>query len=671
MTSIATRKTDVVGGGLWPALRARGRLFLVLAVVVLWVALWAVLRGQDTLPLPQASTTPLHDWLNARINDLQVNSDKYAIMQVTQRVGDWMNGLIGWLQGWLSTATATRPVPQIGWLGVVAVAGWAALTSAGWKVGLFVVACFMSFGILGFWAASIDTLIITLTAVVMSVIVGLPLGVWMGTSKTVNAIVTPVLDVLQTMPAFAYLLPFVVFFQIGSASAVLVTFLYAVPPIIRITGFGIRGVSATAIEATDSLGQSPLQRLTKVQIPMARRTIIVGLNQTTMAALSMATIAALIAGPGLGSPVVQALAALQVGQAFVPGLAIVIMAIMLDRTTTAISVRPQRLARAGGGNKKARWTLSAVTGVLALVAVYLSHIYLQLATFPRQINIGPKLQGWLQSAANWVSSALSGFTTAFKNEFSAYVLNPVQDLVANSPWWLIAAVIGAIALLLGGRWALVAAAICLAGIYLLGLWQDSMVTMTSVIGATILVMILAAVFGVWMGRSPVADGVLRPVLDAGQTLPPFVYLVPVLALFGPTRFTAIIAAVAYAAPVSIKLVADGIRGVSPTTVEAATAAGSTTWQLIRKVQLPMARSSFVLATNQGLLYVLSMVVIGGLVGGGALGYDVVAGFAQASLNGKGLAAGMTIVLLGVMLDRITRYAATRNSASGGSAVGYA
>jgi glycine betaine/proline transport system permease protein len=154
-----------------------------------------------------------------------------------------------------------------------------------------------------------------------------------------------------------------------------------------------------------------------------------------------------------------------------------------------------------------------------------------------------------------------------------------------------------------------------------------------------------------------ADKGIRPILDAGQTLPAFVYLIPVLALFGPTRFTAIVAGVLYAAPAAIKIIADGIAGVSATTVEAATSAGSSRFQIIGKVQLPMARASIALATNQGLLYVLSMVVIGGLVGAGALGYDVVSGFSQFSLRGKGLAAGFCIVLLGVMLDRITRYAA--------------
>ncbi len=142
-------------------------------------------------------------------------------------------------------------------------------------------------------------------------------------------------------------------------------------------------------------------------------------------------------------------------------------------------------------------------------------------------------------------------------------------------------------------------------------------------------------------------------------MPPFVYLVPFLALFGTSRFTAIAAAVVFAVPVTTKIVADGIRAVPVATVEAANSVGSSTWQVISKVQLPLARRAITLAVNQGLIYVLSMVVVGGLVGAGALGYDVAAGFAQSELYGKGLAAGLAIVLLGVMLDRITQAAARR------------
>jgi glycine betaine/proline transport system permease protein len=206
-------------------------------------------------------------------------------------------------------------------------------------------------------------------------------------------------------------------------------------------------------------------------------------------------------------------------------------------------------------------------------------------------------------------------------------------------------------------------AVCLGLLVGTGLWQDSMVTLASTLVATVVVMALGVVFGVWMGRSDRADRLVRPTLDAAQVMPSFVYLVPFLGLFGPTRLTAIVAAIVFAAPVAIKLIADGVRGVPATVVEAAVASGSNTWQVVWKVQLPLARRSLTLAANQGLIYVLSMVVVGGLVGAGALGYLVVAGFSQSDLYGKGLAAGAAIVLLGILLDRVTQAAARRAEAA--------
>ena len=252
---------------------------------------------------------------------------------------------------------------------------------------------------------------------------------------------------------------------------------------------------------------------------------------------------------------------------------------------------------------------------------------------------------------DWLVSAVSGFTGAITNLVSNLLLNPLQSLLADSPWWLMALVLLALAYLLGGWRPTVIALVCELVILGTGLWNESMKTLTTTLVATLAVIVIAVVVGVWMGRNRRADTVVRPFLDAFQTIPPFVYLVPALALFGTGRFTAIVAAFAYGVPVATKLIADGIRGVSPTSVEAARAAGTTAWQMISKVQLPMARAAVVLASNQGLLYVLSMVVIGGLVGGGGLGYYVVAGFSQSQLFGKGLAAGIAITALGVMLDR--------------------
>lgn len=627
------------------------------AVVVLWVVVWAFTRGTDTLDLPSLSRTGLHDRLTELQNGLLESRSTNPVMQLTNAVADAFRSTVDWLQRLLSKPAFPRPVPEIGWLGVTALAAYAGLVVAGWRIALLVLASFVSFGVLGYWDQSMDTLIVVLISVLLAVVIGMPLAVWIGTNARANAVVTVVLDLMQTMPTFVYLLPIVLFFGIGASAAVVATLVYALPPLIRIAGFGIREVPATTIEATDSAGQTYWQRLLKVQLPMARRTIIVGLNQTTLAALSMATLASFVDGPGLGKPVLQGLRINDVGTAFVPGVLIVVMAVMLDRTTTAASERAERVARGGGHSSPLRRRAVVIGGaVAALVCVQLSRTYVSLAEFPAS-SVGRTISGAVSDAVDWVTGTFGGATEGLKDGVTEGLLNPVQSVLADSPWYVSFAGIAALALVFGGVRALVISVVCLLGVLWLDLWNDAMVTLNMTLVATVLVMALALVLGVWMARDRRVDLGLRPLLDAGQTIPPFVYLIPVLALFGPGRFTAIVAGIVYAAPAAIKLVADGVKGVSPTTIEASRSAGQTTWQEITKVQLPMAKGSIVLATNQGLLYVLSMTVIGGLVGAGALGFDVVYGFSRSEAWGKGAAAGLTIVLLGVMLDRITRAAA--------------
>ena len=632
-------------------------------IVAVWIVVWAVTDGTDTLALPGTSRTDLHDSLTEWQNGLLASRDTNPVMAFSNDVASALRSLVDWLQRMVVVPNLPRPVPEIGWLGVVALATYTGLAIAGLRYALLVLGSFLAFGVLGFWEESMDLLIITGIAVGLTVLIGMPVAVLIANSQRANQVITLVLDLLQTMPTFVYLAPVVLFFGIGASGAVVATLLYAVPPLVRIAGFGIREVSAATIEATDSMGQTFWQRLVKVQLPMARRTIIVGLNQTTLAALSMATLAGFINGPGLGIPVLAALRVNNVGQAFVPGILIVLMAVMLDRTTTAASERAEKVARGHGGDPRTRQILLAVGGVGTLVAIYLSRTYKGLAEFPTY-DYGDWLARQVNDLARWVTDTFGGLTEAFKDVISEGFLNPMQALIAESPWYVAFVGICALAFVFGGVRSLLTSIVCLAGIYYFDLWHDAMLTLTMTLVATVLVMVLALVFGVWMARDRRVDLFVRPALDAGQTIPPFVYLIPVLALFGSTRFSAIVAAIVYAAPAAIKLVADGVKAVSPTTLEASRSTGQTTWQEITKVQLPMARGSLVLATNQGLLYVLAMTVIGGLVGAQALGYDVVYGFARSEAWGKGLAAGITIVLLGVMLDRITRAAADRRRDDG-------
>ena len=626
---------------------------LVLGVLVVWIVLWSLTRGTNTLELPGREHTDLHDSLTGFRDSVLAGRDTNPLIQLTTTIADGFRAAFDWLQRMVSIPDFPRPVPQIGWLGVTALATWVGLVVANWRIALLIAGTFVSFGLLGFWTDSIDLLLVTGVSVLFVVLIGMPLAVLVGISPRWRTPITGVLDLMQTMPTFVYLIPIVLFFGIGVSGAIVCTLIYALPPLIRIGGYGISAVSETTIEATDSAGQTTWQRLRKVQIPMARKTIIVGLNQTTMAALSMAIIASYVDGPGLGKPVLRALVRNDVGGAIVPGLLIVAIAIMLDRATTAASERAELAARGRGLIGRPRQVVLAVTGVVTLVLVWASRTYPDAATFP-STGLGTSLSEGLDRFVTRVVDLLDGPATAFKDFITAVLLNPMQALLADSPWWLAAVALSAIAFLLGGLRALVSTVVCLAGIWYFDLWHDTMITLNMTLVATLLVVVLAIVIGVWMARSPRVDLVLRPLLDAGQTIPAFVYLIPVLALFGPTRFTAIVAGVVYAAPAAIKLVTDGVKAVPSTTIEASRSTGTTAWQEITQVQLPMAKGSLVLAANQGLLYVLAMVVIGGLVGAGALGYDVVLGFSRSEEWGKGAAAGISIVLLGIMLDRVAR-----------------
>ncbi|OFI37580.1 ABC transporter permease [Arthrobacter sp. SW1] len=643
-----------------PRRRLSRRALLLISAAVVWTVGFVFLHGTGTLALPTSELTDLHRSLNQFNSWVASNRDDNPVfLYLLSPLRSAVDAVAAVFTTVFAASSTGLGLPEIGWLGTVALLGWLAFAVGNARVALLTVAVFTFFGLQGLFVEAAHTFALVVTSVLLSLLVGLPLGVLAGISSRVEKIITPVLDFMQILPTFVYLAPLALVFLIGPASAVIATVIYAAPPIIRLTAHGIRGIPENTREASDSLGTTPLQRLFTLQIPMAKRTIVMGINQGTMAALSMVTIAALIAAPGLGQVVVRALQSLDVGTAVNAGLSIVLMAIVLDRVTTAASerARPATQRRRSALPRRTRMILVGATFALALVLVQLSRTMLWAARFPQEINIGPAITSGVDAASEWLQTHLFLLTGAFREAVTVAFLNPFQTAITDTPFFIMFAALALVAYAFGG-WKLTALVLaCLTVIVYLGLWGDAMVTLASTLVATVIVMVLGIVFGVAMGRSERFDKLMRPVLDAGQTLPAFVYLVPFLGLFGATRFTAIIAGVIYAAPAAIKIMADGISGVSPTVVEAAVASGSTPWQVITKVQLPMARKSLGLAANQGLIYVLAMVVVGALVGAGGLGYDVVAGFVQSSLFGKGLAAGLAIVFLGILLDRITQAAA--------------
>ncbi|WP_159944752.1 MULTISPECIES: proline/glycine betaine ABC transporter permease [unclassified Nocardiopsis] len=539
-----------------------------------------------------------------------------------------------------------RTLDLLTWPGVTLAGVFIAWRVAGWRVALVVLAAFAVFALTGLWNASMTTLALIITAVFIALLFGLPLGVLAGRSERLHRGIRPVLDFMQIMPAFAYLLPFVLLFGIGNPAAAVVTAVYAFPPAVRITALAVRGVSRGAVEAAESMGSTPWQILTKVQLPMARRTILLGVNQTIMLAVSMVVIASVIGAGGLGDAIYQALSKVNVGQAFEAGLAIVMLAIAMDRVTGAVG------HGAHAPDIPERYRMPLLGGALALVIAVVAIARLMgVEGWPRDRSVD--LSTPVNALYGHVQDAIGAGTAALATWLLEGVLAPLATLLTHSPWWLVVLAAAALGWILAGRRAALVSGPSLLAVGLLGVWNHAMDTLSQVLVASAVTIVLGVLIGVLMSRSDVFATVLKPVLDAMQTLPPFVYLIPAVALFTIGRVPALVAAVVFALPPVIRLVNDGIRGVPKPALEAARSLGSTRWQLLTKVELPMARGSLLLAVNQGIILVLSMVVIGALVGAGALGNDVVVGLAQNEL-GLGLAAGLAIVCLGLFLDRVTQ-----------------
>ncbi len=220
---------------------------------------------------------------------------------------------------------------------VIAVIAIIAYRFAGKGLTVFSIITLVLIGLLGLWEDTMTTLAMVLSSVVFCALVGIPLGIWAGRSDRFNIGLRPVLDAMQTTPAFVYLVPIVMLFSVGNVAGVLATIVFALPPIIRLTSLGIRQVHPELVEAAQAFGATRWQVLHRVQIPLAMPTIMAGLNQTIMMALSMVVIAALIGAGGLGSPVILGLNTLDIGQAVIGGLGIVLIAIILDRITQAMA----------------------------------------------------------------------------------------------------------------------------------------------------------------------------------------------------------------------------------------------------------------------------------------------------------------------------------------------
>jgi glycine betaine/proline transport system permease protein len=271
-------------------------------------------------------------------------------------------------------------------------------------------------------------------------------------------------------------------------------------------------------------------------------------------------------------------------------------------------------------------------------------------------TIDADLLGWIQDALDYVqdpSSFIFGITEPIGNFLLENLLEPLRKVLVETPWFVVLGGLTAIAYVLSGLRPAITAFVMLAAIGVMGVWAVAMDTASQVLVATALAVAFGIVIGVWAAESLRVERLLRPLLDTLQTLPQLVYIIPFIYLMPVSRIPGVVASVLYAIPVVIRLVTSGVRNVSPAAVEAAAAFGASRLQVLMKVKIPLARESIMLGVNQGIIMVLAVVVIGGLVGSGALG-DMVARGLQRNEFGEGVVASLAILALGIALDRVTQ-----------------
>jgi glycine betaine/proline transport system permease protein len=544
---------------------------------------------------------------------------------------------------------AIEIAPSISWIAIIgtmaAVALYARNQALAWLAGL----CFAYLAIFGQWESAMVTLASVLIAVPIGVAGGLMLGILSYRHPWVERALRPVLDLMQTVPVFAYLVPILFLFGFGPVSALVATVIYAMPPMVRIATVALQSVPEEVIEAGRMVGCKPRQLMWKVLVPTALPSLMVGVNQVIMLTLNMVIIASMIGAGGLGYDVLTSLRRLDIGGGIEAGLAIVVMAIALDRVSQAFAIRRVRPRPDPAHPIYRRHPLTSTALALIAVTTFISLYVPAFRVLPESFTITTG-SIWT-SMMEWINVTFFDMFEAIKTFFLTTLLLPVKRFFTGIPWaWGILAV-GIAAGRLGG-WKLgLMSALMTLFIAANGLWAKAMITVYLVSVSVLIASAIGIPLGIWAGQSARANSVIGALIDTLQTLPSFVYLIPVVMLFRVGDFSAMIAVVLYALAPAVRYAAHGIRSIDSELIEAGKVSGCTERQLLWRIKLPLAAPSLLLGLNQTIMLALSMLVITALVGARDLGQEVYIALTKAN-TGQGIIAGLAVAFIAIIADRI-------------------
>ena len=560
--------------------------------------------------------------------------------------------------------------------------------------------------VIGYWTESMNSLALVAISVPSAVGIGFALGTLAFYSERAERIITPTLDLMQTVPAFAYLLPILLLFGFGPVVGLIASILYAFPPTVRNTHLGLARVSTEVIEAGLMAGATPGQLFWRVRAPSALRQILLGVNQTTMAAFSMVIIASIIGGTAdIGWEVLSTMRKAQFGESLLAGIVIALMAMVMDRLTAAAATREPR-DPGGRQDFLARHRNTLIAVGLGLAVGLLAQFAPILKAYPEAWEIYPAQ--YLNDAVTWLVVEHARTINLIKSWAFFFVMLPVKtgfeltitpfswgfeftpalkqgytvlvaalvvytavrrgvgraSLIAflaillffgitRLPWPALLAMAIVLGWQLGGARLALGTALGLGFLIIAGVWPQTMLSVYLCGLAVLLSFAIGVALGILASEYDGVSAFLRPINDTLQTMPLFVILIPFVMIFKIGEFTALLAIMAYAVVPAIRYAEHALRNVPAGVVEAATCFGCTRRQLLWRVKLPLAMPVIMLGLNQTIMFGIAMLVIAALVGTNGLGQRVYIGLGDGDF-GVGIVAGIGMAFIAMIADRMTQ-----------------
>jgi glycine betaine/proline transport system permease protein len=629
--------------------------------MLVWLAL-IVIAAMMLLPgipeamkiFPKPWMLPINQWVSAFVNWLlrDFHIGPVAFRDITRALGFALEAPVLLLQRLLAkgfefeVSGNTISLPPLSWAGIVIAATALAATLRTRWLTLLVAGTLLYVGFIGLWQSAMMTMALVLIAVVVGVISGLLLGIGSFRSPVFHRILWPLLDFMQTVPVFGYLVPAILMFGYSPAAALVITLIYTVPPMVRITRNALDHADPETVELGHMAGCSSSQILWKIMLPSQRPRLMLGVNQVIMLTLNMVIVTSLIGAGGLGYDVWQAVKSLHIGRGAEAGFAITLIAISLDRLSQQYASRrlDHRIDEVSFLRRQF-FIISAAIAALLLTALSIKIPALGQIPESAILSSGRFWDG----IVDWINLNAYAAISTVRDTIFVYVLRPTKTLVLALPWAGVILLLAALGYRLGGFRLAVLGVVLPGFIALAGQWEKAM-TSVYLVGVAFLI---AAFIGVPLGFAAMRNErrykIVELILDTLQTLPSFVYLIPVVMLLGVGDFSALVAIVLYAIAPAVRYTAAAIGAVPAPVIEAANAVGATRRQIRHRVIVPLAMPGIVLGLNQTLMLGISMLVITALVGTRDLGQETLIALSQSD-PGRGLVAGICVAFIAILAN---------------------